>query len=226
MPVRGEAPSDVHSKKLETPLVPVEHKRLRPRAIVDGVFTGIVRELGRVEAVEATGEGVRLRVVAPGTASTSSIGDSVAVNGVCLTVSEAGNGSLAFDAVPETLRRSTLGRLGEGAGVNVEPALHAGDPLGGHFVQGHVDGVGRVRRVTDEGLEIEAPRGLMRYCIEKGSIAVEGVSLTIASLDENSFSVALVPHTREVTTLGRMTEGDEVNVEVDVLAKYVEKLAR
>jgi riboflavin synthase len=189
------------------------------------VFTGIVRELGRVEAVEPTGEGVRLRVAAPGIASISSIGDSVAVNGVCLTVTEASNGSLSFDAVRETLRRSTLGRLGEGAGVNVEPALHAGDPLGGHFVQGHVDGVGRVRRVTDEGLEIEAPRELMRYCIEKGSIAVEGVSLTIASLDGNSFSVALVPHTREVTTLGRMAEGDEVNLEVDMLAKYIEKLA-
>jgi riboflavin synthase len=98
--------------------------------------------------------------------------------------------------------------------------------MGGHFVQGHVDGVGRVRRITGEGLDIDAPRELMRYCVEKGSIAVEGVSLTIASLDENSFSVALVPHTREVTTLGRAVEGDEVNLEVDVLAKYVEKLAR
>jgi riboflavin synthase len=203
----------------------VEHKRFRPRAIVDRVFTGIVRELGRVEAVEAAGDGVRLRIAAPGTASGSSIGDSVAVNGVCLTVTDAGNGSLAFDAVPETLRRSTLGRLEQGAGVNVEPALQAGDLMGGHFVQGHVDGVGRVRMITDEGLEIEAPRELMRYCVEKGSIAVEGVSLTIASLGQDGFSVALVPHTREVTTLGRMAEGDEVNLEVDMLAKYVEKMA-
>jgi riboflavin synthase len=190
------------------------------------VFTGIVRELGRVEAVEASGEGARLRIAAPGTASGSSIGDSVAVNGVCLTVTETSNGSLAFDAVPETLRRSTLGRLEEGAGVNIEPALQTGDFMGGHFVQGHVDGVGRVRRVTAEGLEIEAPPELMRYCVEKGSIAVEGVSLTIASLDDNGFSVALVPHTREVTTLGRLSENEEVNLEVDLLAKYVEKLAR
>jgi riboflavin synthase len=190
------------------------------------VFTGIVRELGRVEAVEPTGDGARLRIAAPDTAGGSSIGDSVAINGVCLTVIDATNGSLAFDAVPETLRRSTLGRLEQGAGVNVEPSLQAGDLMGGHFVQGHVDGVGRVRRITGEGLDIDAPRELMRYCVEKGSIAVEGVSLTIASLDENSFSVALVPHTREVTTLGRAVEGDEVNLEVDVLAKYVEKLAR
>jgi riboflavin synthase len=190
------------------------------------VFTGIVRELGEVEAVDPTDRGVRLRVTAPGTASGSSVGDSVAVNGVCLTVIEASNGSLAFDAVPETLRRSTLGRLEQGVGVNVEPALQAGDLMGGHFVQGHVDGVGRVRRITDEGLEIEAPRQLMRYCVEKGSIAVEGVSLTIASLGQDSFSVALVPHTREVTTLGRVAERDELNLEVDMLAKYVEKLAR
>ena len=190
------------------------------------MFTGIVRELGRVEAVDPTSDGVRLRIAAPNTANGSSIGDSVAVNGVCLTVTEASNGSLAFDAVPETLRRSTLGRLEQGAGANVEPALQAGDLMGGHFVQGHVDGVGRVRTITDEGLEIEAPPELMRYCVDKGSIAVEGVSLTIASLGKDGFSVALVPHTREATTLGRMAEGDEVNLEVDMLAKYIEKLAR
>jgi riboflavin synthase len=205
--------------------VPVEHKQLWPRAIVDRMFTGIVRELGRVEAADATPAGVRLLIAAPLTATGSSIGDSVAVNGVCLTVTEASNGSLAFDAVAETLRRSTLGGLERGAGVNVEPSLHVGDLMGGHFVQGHVDGVGRVHRITNEGLEIEAPRELMRYCIEKGSIAIDGVSLTIATLDEDSFGVALVPHTREVTTLGRAAEGDEVNLEVDMLAKYVEKLA-
>jgi riboflavin synthase len=225
MPDGGGTGGPGNAETRETALVPVEHKRRRPRAIVDRVFTGIVRELGRVEAVEATRNGVRLRIAAPDTASGSSIGDSVAVNGVCLTVTEASNGSLAFDAVPETVRRSTLGRLEQGAGVNVEPALRAEDLMGGHFVQGHVDGVGRVRGVTDEGLEIEAPRELMRYCVEKGSIAVEGVSLTIARLGEDSFSVALVPHTRDVTTLGRVAEGDELNLEVDMLAKYVEKLA-
>jgi riboflavin synthase len=108
--------------------------------------------------------------------------------------------------------------------VNLEAALQAGDPLGGHFVQGHVDGVGRVRRVTEEGLDIEAAPAILRYCVEKGSIAVEGVSLTIASLDGEAFSVALVPHTKEATTLGQAGEGDEVNLEVDMLAKYVEKL--
>ena len=189
------------------------------------MFTGIVRELGRVEAVERADQGVRLRVQAPETAAGVSAGDSVSVNGVCLTVTESGDGVLAFDAVPETLRRSTLGRLEEGGDVNVEPALEAGDPVGGHFVQGHVDGVGRVRRVSDEGLEIEAGPEILRYCVEKGSIAVEGVSLTIAALGDEAFTVALVPHTREVTTLGRVDEGDELNLEVDMLAKYVEKLA-
>jgi riboflavin synthase len=189
------------------------------------VFTGIVRELGQVEAVEPAAAGVRLRVHAPETANEVSAGDSVAVNGVCLTVTESGDGVLAFDAVPETLRRSTLGRLEQGGHVNVEAALEAGDPVGGHFVQGHVDGVGRVRRVTEEGLEIEAGPEILRYCVEKGSIAVEGVSLTIAALDDEAFTVALVPHTREVTTLGRVAEGDELNLEVDMLAKYVEKLA-
>jgi riboflavin synthase len=193
--------------------------------IVARVFTGIVRELGHVEAVEAAAHGVRLLVHAPETATGVSAGDSVAVNGVCLTVTESGDGILAFDAVPETLRRSTLGRLEPGGDVNVEPALEAGDPVGGHFVQGHVDGVGRVRRVTEEGLEIEAGPEILRYCVEKGSISVEGVSLTIAALDDEAFTVALVPHTREVTTLGRAAEGDELNLEVDMLAKYVEKLA-
>jgi riboflavin synthase len=189
------------------------------------MFTGIVRELGKVERVEPTDDGLRLRVCAPETASAVDDGDSVSVSGVCLTAVAVEDGVIAFDVVQETLRRSTLGRLEDGAGVNVEPALRAGDPVGGHFVQGHVDGVGRVRTVTPEGLEIEAEPEIMRYCVEKGSIAVEGVSLTIAGLDETSFTVALVPHTREVTTLGRIAEGDELNLEVDMLAKYIEKLA-
>ncbi|MGH3016630.1 MAG: riboflavin synthase [Gaiellaceae bacterium] len=188
------------------------------------MFTGIVRELGAVQAVEESGTGVRLLVRAPDTAAEAAVGDSVAVNGVCLTAVAADDGVLSFDAVPETLRRSSLGRLAAGARVNVEPALRAGEPLGGHFVQGHVDGVGRVRRADAEGLEIEAGGEILRYCVEKGSIAVEGVSLTIAALDEASFTVALVPHTREVTTLGAVAEGDEVNLEADVLAKHVERL--
>jgi riboflavin synthase len=189
------------------------------------MFTGIVRELGEVERLQPTDTGLRLRVRAPGTAHSARDGDSVSVSGVCLTAVAVDDGVIAFDVVQETLRRSTLGRLENGAAVNVEPALQAGDPVGGHFVQGHVDGVGRVRKVTAEGLEVEAGPEILRYCVEKGSIAVEGVSLTIAGLDETSFTVALVPHTRHVTTLGRVAEGDELNLEVDMLAKYVEKLA-
>ena len=189
------------------------------------MFTGIVREVGRVEAVEGRGESVRLVVRAPETAAGTAVGDSVALAGVCLTAVEVADGTVAFDAVPETLRRSTLGRLEAGGGVNVEPALRAGEPLGGHIVQGHVDGVGRIRRVNDEGIEVEAPAEVIRYCVEKGSIAVEGVSLTISELHDTAFAVALVPHTREVTTLGRVTVGDELNLEVDMLAKYVEKLS-
>ena len=189
------------------------------------MFTGIVREVGRVEAVEGRGENVRILVRAPETAGVVAVGDSVSLAGVCLTAVEVEDGTIAFDAVPETLRRSTLGGLAGGAGVNVEPALRAGEPLGGHIVQGHVDGVGTVRRVDDEGIEVEAPADVLRYCVEKGSVAVEGVSLTIATIGESSFGVALIPHTREVTTLGSLTEGELVNLEVDVVAKYVERLA-
>lgn len=183
------------------------------------MFTGIVRELGTVEEA-----GERLRIRAPKTASVAEVGDSVSVAGVCLTTVAAEDGVLVFDVVPETLRRSTLGRLRPDTLVNVEPALRAGDALGGHFVQGHVDGVGRVSAVTDEGLELEAPTELLRYFVEKGSVAVEGVSLTVAALGESSFTVALVPHTREATTLGALSPGDEVNLEVDMLAKHLERL--
>jgi riboflavin synthase len=145
-----------------------------------------------------------------------------------LTVVEAAGGVLAFDAVPETLARTTLGRLGRGDAVNLEPALRAGEQLGGHLVQGHVDAVGRVRSVGPEGggvrLEVSVPAELRRYCVEKGSICMQGVSLTIASLDEDGISVALIPHTLSVTTLGGLGPGDEVNLEVDVLAKHVERL--
>lgn len=190
------------------------------------MFTGIVRELGSVESVEESGGAVRLRVRAPAAAARTALGDSVSVNGVCLTAVAVEDGVVEFDAVPETLRRSSLGRLQTGAAVNIEPALRAGEPLGGHIVQGHVDGVGRVRRVDDGGLEVEAPPEVLRYCVEKGSITVEGVSLTIAALGEESFGVALIPHTREVTTLGAVREGDEVNLEVDVIAKHVERLVQ
>jgi riboflavin synthase len=187
------------------------------------VFTGIVRELGRVAAVENGAAAVRLVVEAPETAARAEVGASVAVAGVCLTVVEARDGTLAFDAVPETLRRSSLGRLEPGSRVNLEPAVGAGEPLGGHVVQGHVDGVGAVRSLGDPTW-FDAPPELLRYCVEKGSIAVEGCSLTIAALDESGFAVALIPHTLAVTTLGALAPGDPVNLEADVLAKYVERL--
>jgi riboflavin synthase len=192
------------------------------------MFTGIIRELGRIAAIDATSDGARIVVEAPATAGDAKAGDSVALNGVCLTVTESANGSLAFDAVPETLRRSSLGALTPGERVNVEPALRAGEPLGGHYVQGHVDGVGEVRGSEPEGdgrrVRIGVPAELRRYLVEKGSVAVEGVSLTVAELDDDAFAVALVPHTLAVTTLGRLAPGDRVNIEVDVLAKYVERL--
>lgn len=183
------------------------------------VFTGIVRDVGTVVSV-GDAEPVRLVVEA---ATEAAAGDSVAVAGVCLTVVESGGGRLAFDAVAETLRRTSLGRLEPGSRVNLEPALRAGEPLGGHVVQGHVDGVGRVRS-TGELTWLDAPPALLRYCVEKGSIAVDGCSLTVAALDEDGFAVALVPHTLAVTTLGALAPGDAVNLEVDVLAKYVERL--
>jgi riboflavin synthase len=192
------------------------------------VFTGIVRELGVVEAVEGGAEGVTLRVRARATAPACGLGDSVAIDGVCLTVASLAGDVLAFHAVPETLSRTSLGRLRAGDEVNVEPALRAGEPLGGHIVQGHVDGVGRVQSVEAEGeglrVIVEAPPEILRYCVEKGSVTVEGVSLTVAELHDDSFGVALVPHTIAATTLSSLVPGRPVNLEVDVLAKYVERL--
>jgi riboflavin synthase alpha subunit len=173
---------------------------------------------------------VNSEIEAPAVAGAADVGDSVSVSGCCLTVVRVRDGRLRFDAVPETLSRSTLGDLEAGADVNLEPALRAGELLGGHYVQGHVDAVGRVRSAEPEGegvrLRIEAPETVLRYCAEKGSIAVEGVSLTITELRPDSFAVALVPHTLAVTTLGSLAPGDRVNLEVDVLAKYVERLIR
>jgi riboflavin synthase len=192
------------------------------------MFTGIVRERGTLVATDATEAGRRLVVEAPTTASETVVGDSVSVDGVCLTATDVADGCMTFDAVPETLSRTTLGRLDAGEEVNLEPALRAGEPLGGHYVQGHVDGVGRVRAADREGeglrVAIEVPPDLLRFCVEKGSVAVQGVSLTIAELTDDAFAVALVPHTLEATTLGTVAIGDELNVEVDVLAKYVERL--
>jgi riboflavin synthase len=192
------------------------------------MFTGIVRELGSVAAASGGEEGMRLEIDAPLTALQVEIGGSVSVNGVCLTAESVDGDRLVFHAVPETLSRSTIGGLARGAPVNLEPALRAGDALGGHIVQGHVDGVGRIQSVEAEGegirVIVEAPPETMRYCVEKGSVTVDGVSLTIAELDEESFGVTLIPHTLAETTLARLAPGQRVNLEVDVLAKYVERL--
>ena len=193
------------------------------------MFTGIVRERGRVAAAERNGDALRLRVEAPETAATAAPGDSVAVAGCCLTVTTTANGSLEFDAVPETIARTNLGRLAAGSEVNLEPALRAGEPFGGHFVQGHVDGTARVERLEPEGdgarLTLGLQPELLRYCVEKGSIAVDGVSLTIAALrGDGVVEIALVPFTLEHTTLAAAVSGDELNVEVDLLAKYAERL--
>lgn len=178
------------------------------------MFTGLVREKGRIASFENG------RLVVESTLE-AAIGDSIAVDGVCLTVVERSNGTLAFDVVEETLARAKP-FTGE---ANLEPPLRAGDPMGGHVVQGHVDGVGRVRALAPDGrLVVEAPPELLKYLVEKGSVAIDGVSLTVAWLHRDAFEVALVPHTLEVTTLGVLREGDPVNLEVDVLAKYVERL--
>jgi riboflavin synthase len=183
------------------------------------MFTGLVRDVARVVSF------AERRLVVE-TSVEASVGDSMAIDGTCLTVVEAGRGLLGFDVVPETLARIKP----FGTEVNVEPALRAGDPLGGHFVQGHVDAVGRVQTVEAEGdglrVFVEAPADVLRYCVEKGSIAVDGVSLTVAELAEDGFAVALVPHTIEATTLATLVPGRAVNLEADVLGKYVERAVR
>jgi riboflavin synthase alpha subunit len=194
------------------------------------VFTGIVRERGRVVAAEhGESGGMSLRIHAPFTAAAGKPGDSIAVAGCCLTATAVENANLAFDAVPETIARSNLGRLAEGAEVNLEPALRVGEPLGGHFVQGHVDGLGSVRSVEPDGesarLRVELGPELLRYCVDKGSLTLDGVALTVAALDDAGVEVALVPFTLQETTLSSLGPGDEVNVEVDLLAKYAERLA-
>jgi riboflavin synthase alpha subunit len=191
------------------------------------MFTGIVREIGLVEAVERGGEGARLRVrarLAPDLAE----GDSVSVNGTCLTVASGADGAFDADVVNQTLSVTTLGELEPGQSVNLEPALRAGDPLGGHLVQGHIDAVGEVAAVSEDGFSrrvlVIAPIELRRYLAEHGSVAVDGVSLTIAGLSDEGFEVALIPETLNRTTLDRLAQGERVNLEVDVIARYAERL--
>lgn len=193
------------------------------------MFTGLVEELGEVVSLEqAPSGGVRLRLRAASIEPGAQLGDSIAVNGCCLTVAAKENGFLCFDLLQETLARTSLGGVQAGGGVNLERALAAGGRLGGHFVQGHVDCTAEIvaleRRGADVRLEVAIPDGGARYFVEKGSIAVDGISLTVAEVKEKSFVLWIIPHTLEHTNLGRQRVGEKVNLEYDLLAKYVERM--
>jgi riboflavin synthase len=191
------------------------------------MFTGLIADLGSVTALDRSGEGATLRI-ASHLAQQLGEGDSVAVNGVCLTATDVDRDGFRAQAMNETLARSCLGGLRAGSPVNLELALRTTDRLGGHVVQGHVDGVGSVRAVREEGfarvLEIDLEPQLARYLVEKGSVAIDGVSLTVSALDERGFAVSLIPETLSRTNLGQIGEGSPVNIEVDILAKHVERL--
>jgi riboflavin synthase len=195
------------------------------------MFTGLVEELGTVRAVIANATGARLEIEATTVLDDAVLGASIAVNGCCLTAVGFGDGWWAADAVEETLRRTCLGALAAGDRVNLERPVRLSDRLGGHIVQGHVDGVGEIaeREELADGstrVSISAPDTVLRYVVEKGSIAVDGVSLTVAGVDDKTFEFALIPHTATVTTLGIKGPGAPVNLEVDLVAKYVERLMR
>ena len=191
------------------------------------MFTGLVETLGTVVDVVDAAPGARLRIDAAELATDAQIGDSIAINGCCLTVVERSDNQLTFEAGQETLARTNLGRLAAGCHVNLERALRAGDRLGGHYVTGHVDASGQLLRREEDPpwakLWFAVPRSLTRQMASKGSITVDGVSLTLVDVTDNSFSVALIPHTLSITTLGGLRDGDPVNIETDVLAKYVER---
>jgi riboflavin synthase len=191
------------------------------------VFTGIIETTGEIAAIESRGDVTRLAIRSAAIAAEVAVGDSVAVNGVCLTVTGATGAELHFDAVPETLEKTSLGGLVQGSRVNLERALRADGRLDGHIVQGHVDGVGRVRELQREGddvrLYVECEREISQFLVAKGSVAVDGVSLTVVGASEDGFDVALIPLTLERTTLGERGVGDRVNLEADVLGKYVKQ---
>jgi riboflavin synthase len=192
------------------------------------MFTGIIEELGRVRSLEKRGEGVRIRVEARVVSDGTREGDSVAVNGVCLTALDVEKGSFAADGSRETLQRSTLGNLRAGSSVNLERAVTPATRLGGHIVQGHVDARGRFISAEDHGgswtVRIGYPKEMARYLVFKGSVAVEGISLTVAALAEEHFEIAVIPKTWAVTNLSRLRPGDDVNLEADIIAKYVERI--
>jgi riboflavin synthase len=192
------------------------------------MFTGLIEGIGRVLSAEPRAGGLRLRVDLGPIADGVRTGDSIALSGCCLTVVALRGNEATFEAVPETIARTWFGRLRAGDALNLERALRVGDRLGGHLVQGHVDGVARVTARADRGaevaLEFEAPAAISDGMVEKGSVALDGVSLTLTAVRPGRFAVALIPHTLAVTTLGARKEGDEVNVEIDILGKWVQKL--
>jgi riboflavin synthase len=191
------------------------------------MFTGLVEEVGLLTSMES-GEMLRLKISADRVTADTRAGDSVSVNGACLTVGDVEGRTLTFFAMPETLRRTALGGLREGSAVNLERAMASGDRFGGHIVQGHVDGIGEVLGVRPEGeaeiWEFRAPGAVLRYCVEKGSICVDGISLTIVSVGADTFTVSILPQTRANTNLRVLSVGDKVNLEADVIGKYVERL--
>ena len=192
-----------------------------------GMFTGLVETVGSVESLRPAGPGVRLLVRAGMVAEDAALGDSIAVNGCCLTVVEMTGDCLGFDAGSETLSRTNIGILAPGSRVNLERSLKVGDRLGGHYVSGHIDALGTLEEIKQEGAWafywFRVPPELTRQMASKGSIAVDGVSLTLVNVELGRFSVALIPHTLEATTLGNLAPGDAVNIETDILAKYVEQ---
>ncbi len=192
------------------------------------MFTGIIEELGQVEAIERTDGGARLTVLAPRSTADLSVGDSIAVNGTCLTAVRIADDRFEAEAVLETLARTNLGDLSVGSAVNLERPMRADGRFDGHIVQGHVDGVGTVAALTEEGdgyrLTVAMPTELAPYVVEKGSITIDGISLTIAALESDVIEVAIIPHTMQATVLGSRQVGDRVNLEVDVVAKYVERM--
>jgi riboflavin synthase len=192
------------------------------------MFTGIIEQVGTVSAIDGDADGRRLRISAAGVGHLE-IGASIAVNGVCLTVVDNTDDEFSLDVVPETLHRTNLGDLVTSSPVNLERPMRADGRFDGHVVQGHVDGTGIIASITDDDgtvVRVEPQPGLLRHIVEKGSITIDGVSLTVVDVDETGFEVALIPHTLEVTTLGLRNVGDVVNLETDVLAKYVERLVR
>jgi riboflavin synthase len=192
------------------------------------MFTGIIEEMGTVKALRREAGAARLLVSAATVLDGTSLGDSICVNGVCLTVVEMGKNEFSADVAVETLRVTNLGELKAGARVNLERALQLSARIGGHLVSGHVDAVGRLREKRDEGngwrIFFDAPETVLRYVIKKGSIAIDGISLTVADVDRAGFSIAMIPHTARLTTLGFKAAGDSVNLESDIIGKYVERL--